>query len=132
MMPGETTHGGQYFVLFFCTKTQHPLTGTRAQTQSDLCFLPHQSIFSSSITHIVTDSSPGGRLYPNKTKPFCCLQDMIHWRRKALWEKRGGEIQTSLAEREDHFLFPLDVFTLQPHVAAVMRLTRTASASYLY
>lgn len=86
-------HTGQYFILFpffFCTKTKHPLTGMLTQTQSDLCFLPHCSIFSSSITHILTDSSPaGGRLYPNKTKPFCCLPDRIHWRRKALWEKRG-------------------------------------------
>lgn len=88
------------FFFFFYTKTKHPLTGM-AKHKVIFVFHSRCSICPSSITHILTDSSPGGRLYTDKTKRFCCLPDRVHWKRKALWEKRGRDSDITGAERED-------------------------------
>lgn len=106
MMQGDK-HRGQYFVLFFLylfiftlKQTTHSLACAHKH-KVIFVFLSRCSIFPSSITHILTDSSPGGRLYTDKTKPFCCLPDRVHWKRKALWEKRGRDSDITGAERED-------------------------------
>lgn len=122
----ETRQGDKHRTVFFYSFFLY-----RHVTQSDLSFPPRRSTVSFSITHILTDSSLRGRLYPDKTKPFSCLPDRIHSRRKTLWERSGGETQT-YGGRSLLFMLLLDVFTLQPHAAAVICLTQTVSASYLY
>lgn len=130
---------GHSLISFFHIKNKrNPLTGEPHKHKVIFIFLPHRSIFSSSITHILTDSSPrgGGTVcWQDRAALLFARQDAPE--KKGIVGEKGGEMQTSvvLRGRIVSLCVPAGCFhipTSRRALWALMCLTQTVSASYLY
>lgn len=107
-----------FLYFFFYTKTKHPLTGMRAQTQSDFClpfplfyfFLFHHSHFDWQFT--------GGETVSRQDKAVLLFARQGTLEKKGIVGKKGARFRHHWRWEGGSRLFMLllDVFTSQPHV----------------
>lgn len=126
-------HRGQYFIVF-CPKIKAP-THWHAHTNTKWFLLPSPPFYFSLFHHSHFDwqFTRGGDCIPTRRSRFAVCQTGYTGEEKHCGRKEGWDSDiTGWEGRSLLFMFLLDVFTLQPHVPAVMCLTRTVSGFYLY